>query len=274
MNQMKPIQFIFKCSIFCILLICSATAHAQKPVPNATIHLKGTLGEQPITMDLLKTKRAKYEYYQGTYYYDKYQVPIGLYDTESKTKNLLVFEEANSSMDQNESAKISGKLTDKGFDGEWKKGKKTFKVTLLIDQNKDLPSFDYFYFEDSIKFQPKKTETPRCDVSLQLLMPNKSVNAMQKMFIEQEIYKMFLDDSLANYLKPKSPADIFKVIKQQNFDDFKEFTKDFKPNEDIENPMSFSIEDHKSLNILYNENKRLCIESAFWWCARHVEFCV
>src|SRR6187402_3338778 len=115
---MRTLLFAITC---CILVSCGRQAkhHTPVTVPNLTttpyyyLHLKGTIGDQPVTMDLLKSGPWMFK---GFYSYDKIGEPIMIWGSPDESRIVL-----NENTDRNEERFFTGHLDSIGnFKGIWR----------------------------------------------------------------------------------------------------------------------------------------------------------
>ncbi|RFS23272.1 DUF3298 domain-containing protein [Chitinophaga silvatica] len=158
------------------------TANTVVPLlssPQFYTQLKGKVGDQPITMQLMKTAP---HLLRGYYAYDSIGKPIGLWGTlDSGLVN--IYEETNSDEDR----LFSGYLSDDGkFKGVWHGDGTSYHYELHTDlQHATL--LKVYYAIDSVKLLPSFTKSPMGTVSNSIIWPDSSVNKEVADFLIQQI---------------------------------------------------------------------------------------
>lgn len=125
--------------------------------------LKGTVGDQQVTMQLLKTGPG---IYRGYYAYDKTGQPIDLWGSLDGEKVILY---ENNHTDEENS--FVGKLTDNGsFEGIWHGNKTSFPFKLATDLQQAV-RLQVYYATDSIALLPGRKGSPMGTASNMIVWP-------------------------------------------------------------------------------------------------------
>jgi Protein of unknown function (DUF3298)/Deacetylase PdaC len=172
----------------------SSTPSVSDPKKGFYKHLKGTVGDYPITMDLVKnvvnSDRETVESwagFNGYYYYDKYQEPIMLYGSLDST-GMIVLEEWSA---EGKSAQFRGNLTPEGaFIGTWQDSGKTKTLNVALkevyaDGALTLESVEY---SDSFRLFDKLKNSPVATFGMDVLMPAKNTEGTVAAFLKNEIF--------------------------------------------------------------------------------------
>ncbi|MBW8686235.1 DUF3298 and DUF4163 domain-containing protein [Chitinophaga rhizophila] len=172
----------------CVLVSCStktkqSSQAAKAPDPTKTpfyyLHLKGKIGTEPITMDLIK---AGPWVFRGYYSYDKIGEPIMIWGTPEGDKVIV-----SENTDPNEERLFSGKLDSLGgFKGTWR-GKGTSYPFELKPSLENAVSLDVLYGSDSLPLYPGNPNTPIGQATNCILWPAASTDASVADFIRKNI---------------------------------------------------------------------------------------
>jgi Deacetylase PdaC len=236
----------------------TTVANEIKPLvsDNEYYHLQGTIGELPITMDLVKSRFENMAIYSGSYYYDNYQIPITLYGSmEGKLK--LTEEDSDRSQNPQEAA-FEGDLTKDGFVGTWSNGKKTYNVNLKNSIDNSIIHFTQQVYSDSIKASDKIDARPMSSVMMSLLYPSADVPAATRAFLEPQILKNILGDSILKFTNAKTPAQAFEYFRKDMRNQFDTIKAMIDPKD---TSMYFSAVYYYDTNVsvIYNQNQRLTL---------------
>ncbi len=197
-NKTLPLLFI----LLSIMSACDKTT--KVPASNAPSvndpkkgfykHLKGTVGDYPVTMDLVKnvvnSDRETVESwagFNGYYYYDKYQEPIMLYGSLDST-GMIVLEEWSA---EGKSAQFRGNLTPEGaFIGTWQdSGKtKTLNVALKEVYEDGALALESVEYSDSFRLFDKLKNSPVATFGMDVLVPTKNTEGVVAAFLKNEIF--------------------------------------------------------------------------------------
>ncbi|SFN84967.1 protein of unknown function [Chitinophaga sp. YR627] len=162
----------------CLLVSCGTktkqpaqTAKAPDPTtaPFYYLHLKGKIGDEPITMDLIKSGPWVF---RGYYTYDKIGEPIMIWGSPEGDK-IILYENT----DRNEERLFSGKLDSLGgFKGKWR-GKGTSYPFELKSSLENAVALDVFYATDSVPLFPGNPNTPVGQASNSIVWPATGTDA-------------------------------------------------------------------------------------------------
>ncbi|QHS61800.1 DUF3298 and DUF4163 domain-containing protein [Chitinophaga agri] len=160
-------------AITCVMLAACGTKTKQPAqqakVANPTntpyyyLHLKGKIGEEPVTMDLIK---AGPWIFRGYYTYDKIGEPIMVWGSPEGEKVFLY-----ENTDRDEERLFSGKLDSLGgFKGKWR-GKGTSYDFELKSSLENAVAFDVLFASDSVQLLPGNPNTPVGQASNSIIWP-------------------------------------------------------------------------------------------------------
>lgn len=179
---MRTLLFAITC---CILVSCGRQAkhNTSVTVPNLTttpyyyVHLKGTLGDEPITMNLIKSSPWLFK---GFYTYDKIGEPITIWGSPDDSKIVL-----NENTDRNEERFFTGHIDSSGtFKGIWRGKGSSYPFTLKADFN-DAIGLDVYYATDSVKLLPNHPASPVGEASNSIVWPSSGMDEATATFIRQ-----------------------------------------------------------------------------------------
>ncbi len=172
----------------------SSTPSVSDPKKGFYKHLKGTVGDYPVTMDLVKnvvnSDRETVESwagFNGYYYYDKYQEPIMLYGSLDSA-GMIVLEEWSA---EGKSAQFRGNLTPEGaFIGTWQdSGKtKTLNVALKEVYADGAVALESVEYSDSFRLFDKLKNSPVATFGIDVLVPTKNTDGSVTAFLKNEIF--------------------------------------------------------------------------------------
>ncbi|RAI97463.1 uncharacterized protein DUF4163 [Chitinophaga skermanii] len=133
--------------------------------PFFTKQLKGTVADQAITMQILKSSDKTFS---GYYSYDKIKEPIKLWGGVDSAGNILLHEELIDDVDQY----FKGKLTDEGtYEGTWIGPNKSYPFKLKVVNEEKVISFLVTHIEDSAKLIDNMANSPVGTVRATVLWP-------------------------------------------------------------------------------------------------------
>ncbi|MDZ7880637.1 MAG: DUF3298 domain-containing protein [Saprospiraceae bacterium] len=196
-------------------------------------HFRGTVGEFPITMDIVETRTLRNNIFDllhisGFYSYDKYQEPLSLYGSIDE-KGMVELEESG----QGTAAGVfKGTLnSDSTFTGIWRdESKKTeYKFSLRQMTNDGAIALDVYPFEDSLKLFENKPNSPQAEFSLDALLPAKNTEDSLFTFLRTQIFKTLKGDSLAQDYSNLQLRDIQRTVRDSFFNAYKTELKDEIP---------------------------------------------
>lgn len=273
------------CLLFILLTTMTACDNASKnkapSVSNASEaktgfykHLKGTVGDYAVTMDLVKNVIAadkqtveSWVGFNGYYYYDKYQEPIAIYGSMDST-GAIVLEEWSS---EGKSAQFRGNMTPEGaFIGTWQDSAKTKTLNVVLketyaDGSIGLENREY---EDSFRLFDKLKNSPVASFGMDVLLPTQNTEGGISTFLKNEFFnsmsyerggeeetkKMPLKKDFAN----ASLADLQKAQRDTFFATYRETMKDEKPDSSKEY-FSDSYTQTSEMQVIFNEKDLLSV---------------
>ncbi len=192
--------------LFCFLLvIISACDKTTKTASSNTPsvydakkgfykHLKGMIGDYPVTMDLVKnvvnSDRESVESwagFNGYYYYDKYQEPIMLFGSLDST-GMIVLEEWAA---EGKSAMFRGNMTPEGaFIGTWQDSSKTKTLNVALKEVyiDGALGIENSEFSDSFRLFQKLKNSPVATFGMDVLLPAQNTEGSVAAFLKNEIF--------------------------------------------------------------------------------------
>ena len=181
---MRTLLFAISC---CILVSCGrqAAKHTPATVPNPVtapyyyLHLKGTLGGEPVTMDLVKSGPWMIK---GFYSYDKTGEPITIWGSPDEDRIVL-----NENTERNEERFFTGHIDSIGtFKGIWRGKGTSYPFTLKADFNGAV-GLEVYYAADSVKLLPNHPFSPTGEASNSIVWPSSGIDDSTIAFIRQAI---------------------------------------------------------------------------------------
>jgi hypothetical protein len=185
----------------------SAQAFTTTPVaaPYFYIQLKGALGDQIVTMQLLKTGP---DIYRGSYVYDRVGEPINIWGSpDSSKQQLTLYEDSRS----DEETTFHGRLDSAGnFAGTWRGNGTSYQFTLHPDFSNAV-HFQVYYAKDSAALLPNASKSPLGEASNSIIWPAPGTNAGTAALIKnaisgkapvndpQQLVKRSIDSFLVSY---------------------------------------------------------------------------
>lgn len=237
-------------------------------------HLKGTVGDYAVTMDLIKnvvnSDRESVESwagFTGYYYYDKYQEPIMLYGSVDSTGAIVLEEWAA----EGKSAQFRGNLTPEGaFIGTWQDtGKtKTLNVVLKEAYTDGAMALENIEFSDSFRLFEKLKNSPVATFGMDLLLPAANTEGSVSAFLRNQIFSNMRYERGGEEV-PEKPLpkkdytqvtlnDLQKAQRDSFFTYYRETMKDEKPDSSREY-FSESYARTSEMQVLFNEKDLLSV---------------
>ncbi len=222
-------------------------------------HLKGTIGDLPVTVHLVgdPTKIGQGALLKGYYSYEKSTEPISLFAVEGNMDG-MTFEESYQGAEPNQ---IKGKLTADGhFAGTWSDAAGKRQLPVSWSPATGGVALTSQLMADSSDAKPGVKDSPRAYFEQGWLLPDAATEAGLRSFLENEIRLGMAGDSLGRLAK--SPAEAFAMGKQQYFDGEKEMFKDWTPTDSTFGEMDMRHEEMASMVVFFNEANLLTL--GFW----------
>ncbi|WP_158642548.1 DUF3298 and DUF4163 domain-containing protein [Chitinophaga japonensis] len=148
--------------------------------PYYYLRLKGTVGEQPVTMHLVKTGPS---IFRGYYCYDKVGAPIDIWGSPEYEQQVTLYENSRG----DDEITFKGKLDpETGFSGTWRGGGTSYPFTLKPDFDGAI-RLDVFYARDSTPLLPGREQSPTGTATNSILWPAAANNERMADFIKSAI---------------------------------------------------------------------------------------
>jgi hypothetical protein len=230
--------------VFGLLTACKNNPSTQKGTPSVSEasvdkkynnyrHFRGTVGDFPVTMDIVETRLLRNNVLElpqinGFYSYDKYQAPLSLYGTIDE-KGIVQLEEWGKA---NETAVFKGTFNaDSTFTGTWRDTLKKidYKFNLREITNDGAIAMDIFPYEDSLKLFPNKPNSPQAEFSMDALLPAKNTEESVFAFLRTQIFKVLKNDSMTHDYSNLQLRDIQRSVRDTFFNTYKTEMKDEIP---------------------------------------------
>ena len=226
--------------------------------PKHYLHLKGTIKNLPITMDLnyhtppksIDSKTAK-GYYSGSYYYDKYQEPIEIVQGEDSTDVLILREKYS----YDEDNRFIGKFVDDTFSGDWFDGYRQFSFPFELTVAEDsVIVFDYVSYNDKYFLDKTNKESAVAEFGLSVLWPKDYKTPETTAFLQRAIIDMIAADTIAKSVK--TPREYFDLAKA---DYFKAYQAEMELEGGVDNPAAYNYGRDVDLSVVWNAADMLSI---------------
>lgn len=227
-------------------------------------HLKGSIGNFPVTMDIVQMQHNAHDDmeafvdYSGYYYYDKYQKPIVVNGLIDSTGNLMLEEWSN----EGSSARFLGKMNADGtYIGIWQdaSGKKPLAFNLKENYSDGAIAFDFYAFEDSLKLWKDQPNSPLAEFDMRFLLPNKNTEGGVFSFLKDKIFTNLKGDSIEKSYATLSPDALHSAQRDTFFKNYLDMFKDEKPQKTEMPAMSMNATESSNMSILFNESGLLSI---------------
>ncbi len=237
---------------------------SEKPLESKEhyFHLKGTIKEIPITMNLIhriNENPAEYEStesYSGIYFYDKYMEPINLYHEPLDSANVLKMNEWSS--DDVVNSFIGNFETPFSFKGDWQNGLRQFSLPFSLRTSYpegtiplSFQSWKAHQFADSTK-----QTGPGVTYSIGALWPKED-----NQFLREEILKILAEtDDLRGY-ESNTPAELFEEMKADYFAEYVEMVNDFLQVDGAHIP---NYDNNLDMFVVWNEDSVLVLGANYY----------
>jgi Protein of unknown function (DUF3298)/Deacetylase PdaC len=239
-SKLIVMRFTFNCcvlfTVFGFLTACKNNLSTPKNTPSVSEgsvdkkhnnyrHFRGTVGEFPVTMDIVETRALNNNVLDlprlsGFYSYDKYQEPLSIYGSIDE-KGAVQLEESG----QGASIGVfKGTFNaDSTFTGTWRdESKKTdYKFSLRQVTNDGAIAMDVFPFEDSLKLFENKADSPQAEFSMDAVLPAKNTEGSVFEFLRTQIFKALKGDSLNKDYSNLQLRDIQRTARDSFFKTYK-----------------------------------------------------
>ena len=273
-NKTLPLFFV----LLTMMTACDNASKQTPPSVSATKqgfykHLKGTVGDYSVTMDLVKNVLATDKYtaeswegYSGFYYYDKYQEPISLYGSVDSTGTLVIEEWAA----EGGAAQFRGHLTPEGaFIGTWQDSAKTKTLNVVLKETyaDGAIGLENKEFADSFRLFEKLKNSPVASFGMDVLFPAKNTEGGVSNFLKNEFFSNMryeTGEEVSEKPLPKKNYDNVSLTDLQHaqrdsfFTAYKESMKDEKPDSSADN-FSLSHSRSSKMQVVFNEKDLLSV---------------
>lgn len=229
-----------------------------KEAPKHYLHLKGTIKNLPITMDLnyhtppeSVTSEPLKGYFAGSYYYDKYQEPIEILQSKDSSGVLILTEKYS----YDEDNRFIGKFDGNTFSGKWFDGYRQFSFPFELTVVEDgVMAFDYYSYSDNYVFDTTDQESPVAEIGLSVLWPKDYKHPEATAFLKREIMNMIATDSAAK--KAVTPEEYFNLAKANYF---KNYQKEMELEAGEDGYAAYNYGQDTDLSIVWNGDEMLSI---------------
>lgn len=219
--------------------------------------LKGTIGDLPVTVFLTEQLRSgeAVPFFSGHYFYEKTAEPISIGGERDSDLQAIRLEEQTTGDSPNT---VEGNFaTDGSFSGTWFNASRSKSMPVHFLPADGAVRFDSKTFSELKKARPELANSPQATVEQTWLFPDSKTEAGLKIFLENEIRKGMVGDSLAATVG--SPEAAFAAFSKGIFDSHAIDSKDFNPADSTDSPQFYQRDEFGSMSIFTNENKLLTI---------------
>jgi Protein of unknown function (DUF3298)/Deacetylase PdaC len=215
----------------------------------AYLHFVGTIGNEPIRMNLLQDLDFDDNpWYNGYYHYENTQEPIGFYSSADSTgQGRLILTEH--SVGDEPFGRFKGKLEKGVYRGEYSSpnGKKSpFELKLTFPEGTQ--EFAAMRLEKTEAADKERKDSPKGHFGYEYFIP--SENWLKDAFLQEMV-----GDSLAQVYK--TPQKAFDAQQQQFFKDYHEEIAGML--EEGEDDMYLNYDADKTMEVLFNQDNLLSI---------------
>ena len=238
-------------------------------------HLKGTVGDYPMTMDLIKNVVSSgnqmveaWSGFSGYYYYDKYQEPIVLYGSVDSATGAIVLEEWAA---EGKSSQFRGNLTPEGsFVGTWQDSGKTKMLNVVLKEaySDGALNLENNEYADSFRLFDKLKNSPLASFGMDVLMPAAHTEGSISAFLKNEIFSNMRyengGDEVPEKPLPKKDytntllADLQRAQRDSFFHYYRETLNDIKPDSAAEY-FSLNYARTSEMQVVFNEKDLLSL---------------
>lgn len=216
-------------------------------------HLTGSVGDLPVTMELIREQQlfsyAGAPLYRGYYYYHKIGTPIPLNGDLDSIGQLVLTEGSDG---EGVTGIFIGQWSPEGtFSGVWQTPDGARRLDFRLEATGQAVQLRAVHFADSLAAFPDREDSPRAYISEAWLLP--AEGAPERAFLEAAIQHQMLGDSLAAVYS--TPEEAFNYRKEVLFDQFREDATYFNQ----EDGFAPDYEQSVGMEVLYNDGRWLTI---------------
>ena len=232
-------------SLFLIGISINLSCDRSKSKAQSYYHLKGTISNIPITMQM----HVYGHVISGVYWYDTKGKPINFSGDDTTLPGSIILK--NYLNDAEETMILNKVGSD--FMGSWSSNKKTGLLKVKLSESKNKIDFEY-YSTDSIYEFKINNDQVTYSYSASMIWPT-ATDKFSKM-LAKEIKSELTNDSLNN-----DKPDVFLINRQQEF--LTEYKNLFDSlNTDLD--YAFSMASHRNIELLYQNDYYLCTHIQFY----------
>ncbi len=223
------------------------------------LHLTGTLGDQPVTFDLVR-RDAGYgdnsPLYSGYYFYNAYENPIPLFG-RPQDDSLTLTEPGN--FDADPPTLVGALPAADGFRGEWRNPQGTRVLPFRLEPSYDKAiRFRARALQDSMKLMPEREKSPVAYFNAQWLEAD-SGNGELDAFLNNAIRSGMVGDSLARVFRTTEEA--VRAYRNAYFERYREEAGGLVEDglADTTEFFGLNYDETLSMDVLYNSDSLLTI---------------
>lgn len=228
--------------------------------------LEGTLGGRALVMNL---GRSPFQFnrfdnsFQGNYYFLDEMQPRLFFGENDSLGQIVLTEEIGASVSGQFTGSFSpglGIFTGV-YTGSGSENSLPFEFRALYPQG--TVHFETIQFKDSIVLTDSIADSPMAMLSETWLWPDTSVSAEATKFLQKELLKGMLGDSMAALVQ--SPAQGFDLAKRPYFEQYKTDMAGFEIPKDPNDNIMFSYDQTRAVEILFNQDDILTLGFFQYW---------
>lgn len=215
--------------------------------PYFYVKLKGTIGAQPVTMQLMKSGPWMF---RGYYTYDSIGEPISIWGSpDSSIGKVVIYE----SIEQQEERFFTGLLDSAGnFKGTWRGNGTSYPFSLQADLHDAVP-LDVYYAADSVKLIADDPASPTGEASNSIVWPRAEASSAASGLIRKSITGSASVTDASQFIK--KDIDSFLAAYKIGAADFKQ--TDIKEG----NTASWTWAADADMKVVWNQYPLLVLES-------------
>ena len=238
----------------------TAATDALSNIPGARyVRLEGTVGSEPVVLHLTSdnTVGAPTTNYGGQVVWadGSTSMVFGTPDSSGHVVLEVSFNGQDSSLRYRLDKITPG--------GAWTGTQEAPKVPVTFTERYPVGTLRFAIkeWQDSMKSDPKIKDSPVCEVSQSVMVPNAAEPALNDWLL-QAFLKAYGNDSLPD--RPNNFDALFQASRKEAFDQYVEAIKEYEPEKNGDLPEFFSYSFATSMEILHNGNNRLTIGVSYY----------
>jgi len=256
----KGSLFLLYCSVLICIFSCESgdkgaehadTGNLKSMLPEADqryLHLTGSIGERPVSMDLVKERGYEGDsFFSGYFYFDDEEEPVPFYSEIGDSLKTLILNESGGGEHQN--GRFSGEFISGTFHGKYRaQNGKEEPFRLIISKQEGCMNFRSLS-ADTFFAASAQANSPKARFSWHFLMPDEK-------WLEESLLRDLHGDSLYELGKGKTET-MFGLLGAQYAKDYREDVKPFLSEEEISGVLNYDLS--YGMDVAFNRNQLLSV---------------